>query len=384
MNRILCAIMTIGILLSACQDTRTFEVNGQITSAEDKIIYLEALTLSGISPIDSAQLDKDGEFSFQSNSPEGPEFFRLRIDQHIVNLCIDSTEQINVTADYSNMSTDYDIKGSYNCERMKELAFLQMKLENEINGVLAHKSVSNEEKTRIINEKVEHYKNKLKKEYILEDPGAPYAYFALFQTIGGRLIFNPIDDPEDIKFVGAVATAWDAHYPTSIRTENLRNITLQGRKNIRPRKPLTLEGLNPEQISTTGIIDIELPDKNGEMRSLAAIKNKVVLLDFTAYSLPESGTRIMQMRELYQKYHTKGLEIYQISIDPSEHYWKTACSQLPWICVYDRNGEDSEYIRTYQIYRLPSYFLINRQGDLVARDAQINNIEESIKKLLRR
>ena len=164
MNRILCAIMTIGILLSACQDTRTFEVNGQITSAEDKIIYLEALTLSGISPIDSAQLDKDGVFSFQSNSPEGPEFFRLRIDQHIVNLCIDSTEQINVTADYSNMSTDYDIKGSYNCERMKELAFLQMKLENEINGVLAHKSVSNEEKTRIINEKVEHYKNKLKKE----------------------------------------------------------------------------------------------------------------------------------------------------------------------------------------------------------------------------
>ena len=132
MNRILYAIMTIGILLSACQDTRTFEVNGQITSAEDKIIYLEALTLSGISPIDSARLDKDGEFSFQSNSPEGPEFFRLRIDQHIVNLCIDSTEQINVTADYSNMSTDYDIKGSYNCERMKELAFLQMKLENEI------------------------------------------------------------------------------------------------------------------------------------------------------------------------------------------------------------------------------------------------------------
>ena len=378
------ATLMMTVLLCACHEKHTFEVSGHITSADESTLFLEGMTLNGITAIDSCQLDEEGDFCFTVPSPKGPDFYRLRILQHIIPFSIDSTEQIRITADVQNMSTKYKIEGSYNCERIKELSLGQIQLENEISAILANKEVSTEGKSRMINEKIEKHKNHLKKDYILDDPAAPYAYFALFQTIGGQLIFNPINNPDDIRFVGAVATAWDAHYPTTTRAENLRNIALQGRKNIRPQTPIKLEGLNPEQISTTGIIDIELPDRNGTMRSLADIKNKVVLLDFTAYSLPESGNRIMQMRELYKQYHHKGLEIFQISIDPSEHYWKTACEQLPWICVYDRDREESQYIRSYQIYRIPSYFLINRQGDLVARDAQINDLETTIKKLLKK
>ncbi|MBR2379677.1 MAG: TlpA family protein disulfide reductase, partial [Paraprevotella sp.] len=150
----------------------------------------------------------------------------------------------------------------------------------------------------------------------------------------------------------------------------------------KPRAPLFFEGLKETQISTTGIIDINLSDRFGQIRNLSDIKGKVILLDFTAYSLSESGDRIMQMRELYKKYQKSGFEIYQVSIDPNEHYWKTACEQLPWVCVYDPNGEESGYIRSYQIYRIPSYFLINKNGDLVARDEQVENLEESIKQLL--
>lgn len=372
------------ICLCACNNKEEFKVSGQVTSADNKTIILEAVTLNGIESIDSLTLDADGKFLFEEQSPASPEFYRLRIDQQIINFSIDSTEHINIHADFPTMGVDYKIEGSYNCIRLKELAVKQIQLERDIMTILKNKQISTEEQSRIINEKIIRHKDDLKKNYILEDPAAPYAYFALFQAIGEQLVFNPIDNREDIKYFGAVATAWDAHYPQSLRTEHLRNIALQGIRNTKPRTPISLTGLNESQITTTGIIDISLPDKSGEIRNLSGIKNKVVLLDFTAYSLSASADRIMQMRGLYKKYHAQGFEIYQVSIDSNEHFWKTSCEQLPWICVYDSNGEESNYIRSYQIYRIPSYFLINKDGDLVARDEQIQDLEKSIKLLLRK
>ena len=89
----------------------------------------------------------------------------------------------------------------------------------------------------------------------------------------------------------------------------------------------------------------------------------------------------MQLRQLYNRYAGQGFEIYQVSIDPDEHYWKTACEHLPWICVYEERGEASDYLNLYQVRSIPTYFLINRQGDLVARNEQIPDLEKAVKEL---
>ena len=178
-----------------------------------------------------------------------------------------------------------------------------------------------------------------------------------------------------------MATAWDANYPGTNRTENLHNIAIQGMKNTKRPTPVSLADIDPEKISASGIIDIELPDIHGKNRKLSDIRNKVVLLDFTAYSLPSSQERIMQMRGLYDRYAAQGFEIYQVSIDPDEHYWKTACEHLPWTCVYESRGEASGYLGSYLVRRLPTFFLIDRHGDLVARDEQIEDLEKAIGKL---
>ena len=89
----------------------------------------------------------------------------------------------------------------------------------------------------------------------------------------------------------------------------------------------------------------------------------------------------MQMRGLYDKYSSLDFDIYQVSIDPDEHYWKTACEHLPWTCVYESRGEASGYLGSYLVRRLPTYFLINRHGDLVARDEQIDDLEKAIREL---
>ena len=378
----ICAMAALTMLATACKDKgEQFEINGRIAEADGKTLYFEAVTLNGIEALDSTRLDEDGQFCFQGTRPFNPEFYRLRIDRQIVNLSVDSTETIHVEAELPDMGTDYEVEGSGNCQTLKEINNKLIALQQSIKDITNDKALTLGEQERLVHEKINLYKNEMKMHYIMENPASAPAYFALFQTVNGSLIFNPISNPDDIKFVGAVATAWDANYPGTSRTENLHNIAIQGMKNTKRPTPVSLEDIDPGKISAAGIIDIELPDIHGKNRKLSDIRNKVVLLDFTAYSLPSSQERIMQMRGLYDKYSSLGFDIYQVSIDPDEHYWKPACEHLPWTCVYESRGEASGYLGSYLVRRLPTYFLINRHGDLVARDEQIDDLEKTIRLL---
>ncbi|WP_462360622.1 redoxin domain-containing protein [Paraprevotella clara] len=382
MKKMICAMAALTMLATACKDKgEQFEINGRIAEADGKTLYFEAVTLNGIEALDSTRLDEDGQFCFQGMRPFNPEFYRLRIDRQIVNLSVDSTETIHVEAELPDMGTDYEVEGSGNCQTLKEINNKLIALQQTIKDIANDKALTLGEQERLVHEKINLYKNEMKMHYIMENPASAPAYFALFQTVNGSLIFNPISNPDDIKFVGAVATAWDANYPGTSRTENLHNIAIQGMKNTKRPTPVSLEDIDPGKISAAGIIDIELPDIHGKNRKLSDIRNKVVLLDFTAYSLPSSQERIMQMRGLYDKYSSLGFDIYQVSIDPDEHYWKTACEHLPWTCVYESRGEASGYLGSYLVRRLPTYFLINSHGDLVARDEQIDDLEKAIREL---
>ena len=371
------------LLLTACGDEKgeQFEINGQIASADGQTLYFEAATLNGIQILDSARLDAEGDFQFCGPRPFNPEFYRLRIQGQIVNLSVDSTETIRVEATWPDMATDYRVEGSPQCEVIRELSLKQMQLQQTLINLFDNRQLTIGEQQRITNEQVARYKDEVKQNYILKDPAAAYAYFALFQAVGGRLIFDPVSNPDDVKYAAAVATAWDARYPGTTRTENLRNIALQGLQNTKRRTPIAWNEIDTARITVSGLIDISLPDINGRQRNLSDMQGKVVLLDFTAYSMSQSQERIMQLRQLYNKYAASGFDIYQVSIDPNEHYWKTACEHLPWVCVYEARGEASDYLSSYVVSRIPTYFLIDRNGDLVARDEQIPDVDKAVKEL---
>lgn len=378
----ICAMAALTMLATACKEKgERFEINGRITEADGKTLYFEAVTLNGIEALDSTRLDEDGQFRFRGMRPSNPEFYRLRIDRQIVNLSVDSTETIRMEAELPDMDTGYKVEGSGNCQVIKEINDKLIALQQSIKDIMGDNALTLGEQERLVREKIDHYKDEMKMHYIMGNPATAPAYFALFQTLNGSLIFNPVSNTDDVKLVRAVATAWDVNYPGTERTENLHNIAIQGTKNTRRPAPVSLADIDPEKVSAVGSIDIELPDIHGVNRKLSDIRNKVVLLDFTAYSLPSSQERIMQMRGLYDKYSPLGFDVYQVSVDPDEHYWKTACEHLPWTCVYESRGEASGYLGSYLVRRLPTFFLIDRHGDLVARDEQIEDLEKLIREL---
>jgi peroxiredoxin len=195
------------------------------------------------------------------------------------------------------------------------------------------------------------------------------------------MLFDPLNSKEDVRCFAAVATSLNNTYPHADRSRNLYNMVIKGMKNTREPKQENVE-IDPNLIKQSGIIDIKLKDLKGKERTLTELAGKVILVDFTVYNNTMSANHNLALRELYNRYHDKGLEIYQISLDTDEHFWKTSADNLPWICVRDEKASYSNYIQLYNVTQLPTIFLVDRSNSLNARGENIEDLEAAIQKLL--
>ena len=376
------AVMLAAVTMASCSNNK-FKVEGQIANASDSVLYFENVGLEGIQVLDSVKLGGDGSFAFSGNPTEAPEFYRLRIADQIINVSIDSTETVQIKGEYPGMAANYTVSGSYNCDQIRELALKQMALQAKAIAVQQNTSLGVKVIGDSIQSLMDAYKDDVKQNYIFKEPNKAYAYFALFQTLGQWLIFNPRTDKDDIKAFAAVATSWDTYYPHAERGQNLHNIAIEGMKNQRiiaaQNKELEVDA---SKVSEAGVFDIDLLDNKGQMRHLTDLKGQVVLLDFHVFATEESTARILSLRELYNKYHAQGFEIYQVSLDPDEHFWKQQTEALPWVNVRDADGVNSQRLMIYNVMSIPDYFLIDRGNNIVTRAANIKDLEAEIKKLL--
>lgn len=372
------------LVLGACSSEPKFNIKGEVSGADGKMLYFEAAALQGIVPLDSVKLKGDGSFSFKQNRPESPEFYRLRVENKVINFSVDSTETIMVKAPYADFSTAYSVEGSANSAKIKELTLKQAKLQNEVNE-LVKQMQSRQIGADVFEEKLaalmKEYKDEVKTQYIFAAPNTAAAYFALFQKLNNYLIFDPLNSKEDVKCFAAVATSLNNFYPHADRSKNLYNIVIKGMKNTRTPQQKVLE-LPEEAVSETGIIDISLRDMKGNIHKLSELKGKVVLLDFTIYQSAASAPHNFLLNDLYTKYKDKGLVIYQVSLDADEHFWKTTADNLPWICVRDANGIYSNIAAMYNVQSVPALFLINRNSELSARGDAVKDLDAAVKALL--
>lgn len=374
------AAVLISAGFAACNRGPVFNVEGEISGAEGKMLYIEHSSIEGVVGLDSTKLSGDGRYHFSEARPEAPDFYRLRVDDRIINFVVDSTETVNISSDYNTFSSGYSVTGSESNVKIKELSLLQADLQakvNELNKSGMPAGLAQDSLFRMI----ESYKNDVKRNYIYKEPDKASSYFALFQQLNGFMIFNPLSNKEDVKCFAAVATSLNHNYPHADRSRNLYNMVIKGMKNTRAPQTKPLE-ISEDMINETSIIDIPLKDINGDTKHLTDYKGKVVLIDFTAYATPSSGTRTLALRELYNKYSSQGLVIYQVSLDTDEHFWKTACDNLPWVCVRDPQGPYSTYVNIYGVTALPTAFLVNKNNELVLRLNEKSDIESEIKKLL--
>ena len=348
------------------------------------MLFLSHCTLDGVQKIDSVKLGKSGAFSFKVDAPtDCPEFYTLNIGRHIINFAVDSTETLTINASLPKMESEYTVTGNESSEKIREISIMQQKTQSRLVAIERNDDMLLGDKVDSIESIVNEYKERIKNEYIFTSPSSAYAYFAVCQSLtdlrGTFMLFDPLTNRNDVRCYATVATAWDGAYPNATRTQQLCNMAIKGMDNTAPPKQMALE-VDESKISETGIIDINLPDINSKMHKITDLKGKVVLIDFTIYGAKESAERIRLMRSLYEKYHAQGFEIYQISLDEDIHFWKYSCENLPWICVHETDGTAT---RIYGISNLPTFFLVNRNNEIVVRsDFMKGSLESNLQKLL--
>ena len=386
MNKIISStiyvIFTAILLLSSCDsEGKAFRIQGEVTSAEEKTLYLEHRGLGGVELLDSVNLPKNGKFSFKEKVPQNPEFYQLRIEDQKIVFAVDSNETLVVKADASDLYGSSTIESSLLNDQIKDIIGKQLDIKKNI------LSLTDQHTTKVIDDVtyldrldsiLSNYKAYASK-LILGNPSSAAAYYAVFQKIDDYLIFDPYNK-KDYAMFGAVATSWNRYYPETQRTKHLYDFTMNALK-VRKQQERQSELIENIIITESTLPDISLNDVKGNKVSLSSFNGSFVILDFTAYKTDFSLQHNELLNKIYRTYNSKGLEIYQISFDSDAHYWKNAASELPWKTVYDPQSVNSSLLRTYNVRELPTTYILNREGDLIKRTERIESLERDISQL---
>ena len=130
--------------------------------------------------------------------------------------------------------------------------------------------------------------------------------------------------------------------------------------------------------------EIALPTPTGDTFRLSSLKGKIVLLDFWASWCPPCRASNRRLAKLYPKYREKGFEILSVSIDDNERDWKRAIvkDKVSWLQVIDRGGWDAQTAVRWRIDAVPTSYLIDKNGKMIAMDIEEKELDKVLQKLL--
>ncbi len=352
-------MMVAVVALTACNGNK-FHVDGTIEGAGDTTtLVLEQSSNGEWFLIDSVKVGKDGKFSVSAPAPEVPSIFQLRLGGQTICFPIDSLDHLTLNAKLPNFSTDYTLAGSEHAEQI-------MKIDKEAMQFAGGKGNAAE---------LQSWKDQLARQ-IVADPSGIVAYYTINKYIDGKPLFDPMND-NDLRIIGAVANAFNSFRPDDPRTDYLVNVLLDGQRRRR-----SMEAPNDTVYAdVASLIDIKLQDYNGKEYSLSkvAADNRVVLLDFTAYTTDISPKLNKLLNDIYQSYHSRGLAIYQVSVDQDNVAWRQAAQNLPWITVFDPLSINSQNVGAYNVTGIPTTFII-KGGEIVERVEDASRLKAAVAK----
>ena len=130
--------------------------------------------------------------------------------------------------------------------------------------------------------------------------------------------------------------------------------------------------------------EIALPSPKGDTIKLSSTRGKYVLLDFWASWCSPCREANPELVRLYQKFKSKGFEIFQVSLDKSKDAWVKAIrdDKLNWIQVLDLKYWQSSAAQLYYVESIPTSFLLDKDGTIIGRNLSGIPLEDKLEELM--
>lgn len=382
----LLTVALVAITFVSCNKTDGVTLTGKIESAAGEKIFLEQIGLSQTVIVDSVKIDANGSFVLAAPRVAEPTFFRAYLDDNrSITFIADSTETIEfqINNEASPWFESIDFINSEESQQIQDMNSRVAALQSDLQRFEQQYNDMSDDERKAFNDafvdKIAKHKTYIQ-QYVFENPRSFVSYYALFQAISGVQIFD-VTNSEDRTLFATIATSLNLVYPESERVKQLCNLVLSAQFEQRKRQQVNDLINNADEVKSP---DLSLPSLAGDTLKLSSLRGKIVILQFWTSANENARKYNRQLAKLYTKYHSKGLEIYQVSFDTSRVLWEEASQNdnIEWANVCDLKGNNSIAARLYNVSQIPSNYIIDRDGTLIGKNLFATRLDNKISELL--
>ena len=336
-------------------------IDGNIEAFASSDVVVKLLDVNKYKVLDTVAVNASGKFTYELEMEEGqPEFvYIFHEDSKVASLLLEAGDKVSVVADTTG---NVVVTGSDESVRLAEV-------EKAHDDILEVFNALQNDSQALAQAYVQYYRNRVK--YVVENSTSLTVVPVLYQSLYDLPLFS---QQTDAIIFSNTADSLEMVYPDSKYVKALRAEA--------ERRYAYFEFQNKlENAESIGYPEIVLPDLNARNVKLSDMESKVVMIYFwSAANAAQNAFNVDVLKPLYDEYHGRGFDIYQVSFDVDKALWAAAIKgqELPWTNVCDSRGLASPYISTYNIPALPVAFIL-ADGELV--DGQIVD-EKSLRKLL--
>ena len=359
-------VLFVAAALAGCGEDDKVVIKGSFGEGQDGVVYLDQSDVDRSTVIDSAVI-KRNRFKF-STALTGPEFLQVRLNNNdFVGLLASPGEEIILDFGSSPLVMNYTVSGSSGSELVRGLDQYLFATKVKLDSLTKLYTGLSDEELAVQGPGLEkayvdavEAQRKHNIEFILENITSLASIKALYQRIDENTYV--LYQPRDLQFLKIVSDSLSVKYPVSKHVRALKeNVTSELNRMYIDRLTSMATEVNPAKT------DPVLPDPQGKMIRLSSLRGKYVLVTFWATTSEDCLAELSALKSIYSLYHSKGLEIYQVSLDADATRWRNVVKfeEIPWISVREEDPGNPAYAMAMNISRVPSNLLFDPEGNII-------------------
>ncbi|WP_199139345.1 TlpA disulfide reductase family protein [Pedobacter sp. ASV12] len=362
-------VLGLALALTACKDNTKFVIDGKIENpGAEKKVFLYGMGDNNMKVLDSTTLSEKGEFKFSSVSPEA-NFFRVNIGTSEYILVAKNGDKVDFKADLNNQKHDYTMSGAEDADKLMEFNKLKTSYSDKIEVIKADfekKVAANPaEREALVAQLSPVYMkavddlNKAIVKFALDNTKSLVSFYAIS-------LINPTGNEDSM-----VAYAEKVDENLKKNNSAVKNFV----EKVSKLKAVQIGQQAP---------DFTINGLDGKPVHLADFKGKYVLLDFWASWCGPCRNENPNVVKAYNKYKNRNFTILGISLDKDKSAWEQAIKQdgLTWNHAGELKDFEGPTVRLYQVEAIPSSFLLDPNGKIVAKNLRGEELDAFLNKTL--